>query len=165
MSASVRRPGRMQRREDRLVFVDPSLRPEEQQRLARDQRNDRDQPGAPTAEQHSRGRQRQQQRRHQLERVQHEHQRQNRRRADARACQVPCVDRPDPPGVQHEAQAYEQAGAEEERQQRRVIGSDVPQLPGPGHRVLQLQRIERIDCGGTEIRSAAARISNAGSAA
>ena len=50
-------------------------------------------------------------------------------------------------GVEHETQADEQAGEEEERQQRGVVAGDVPDLRLPGRRILQLQRVERIGRG------------------
>ena len=80
-----------------------------------------------------------------------EHRRQHQRRAGAGAGQVVAIDLADAVGVQHEAQADEHAGEEEERQQAGVVAGDIPELRLPGRRVLQLQRIERV--GGGEVEA------------
>ena len=142
--------GRVQRRVDRLEVVEFRLVVEQQQRLGAEQRDTgrrRARPAPAPCHKAGARRQRDQQQRHQEERMHHEHRGQHERRAGTRAGQVIAVDLADAVGIQHEAQADEHAGQKEERQQARVIAGDVPELRLPGHRVLQLQRVERV-CGG-----------------
>ncbi len=142
------RAGRVGRGIDRLVLADLRLGAEQQQRLPAQQRGQgrrrRDPPKPSRGRAQRRRGQHRQQRRHQAERRQDEHQPHQRRRPRPRAGQVGGIDRADPPRVQHEAQADEQPGQEEERQQRRVVAADMPQLARPGDGVLQRQRIERV---------------------
>ena len=132
---------------DRLELVHRGLVVQHQQCLAGQQRQSRGggaAPAEPRWQEQCAGRQRHQQQRHQEERVHREHRRQHQRRARARAGQVVAVNHADARCVQHEAQADEQSGEEEERQQRRIVAGDIPKLVRPGRRVLQLQWIERI---------------------
>ena len=143
------RARRVQRGIDRLEVVEPCLVVAQQQRLGRDQRQQRGEHGGPAPARHERHgqHQRRQQRGDQEERRHHEHQRQHQGGAGAGAGQVEGVDQAGAPRVQHEAQADEQPGQGEERQQAGVIEADIAELRQPGRRILQLQRIERIDGG------------------
>ena len=76
--------------------------------------------------------------------MQHGHQRQHEQRAGTGTGQVEAVGACHVVGRGDEAQADEQAGQEEERQQRRVIQRDVAELRREGRRVLKLQRVERV---------------------
>ena len=110
----------MQRRVDRLEVVELRLVVEQQQRLGAEQRDrcqrlrrtsagDRAKRRAAASGTSSKGTRK--------NGVHDEHQREHQGGASAGAGQVEAIDPADAVGVQHEAQADEQAGEEEERQQ------------------------------------------------
>ena len=144
--------GSMQWSVDRLEVIEFRRRAEQKKRLSQYQGDGSggDRLAASAAGKRGGHSQRHQQRRDQPERVQHKHERQHERRADARTGQVIAVDAGYVAVVQHEAQRHIQAGGEKERQQAKVIQRDIFNLRPPGRRVLQLQRIKRIDRGKVE---------------